>query len=96
MHRPVDHAPAHRNQPAAYIERLLVQAALIDNQIAIVKCSVDRVFDRLSHRFLTAMPLNERLEIVPWLAEYMAAPVRVVHASRRRLTPSAAPARARR
>ncbi len=92
----IDYTPADCNRIPTDIEHLLVHPVVIDHQIATVKCSVDRVFNRLTDGLLAAALSNERFKIVFWLAENMAAPVRIVHASQEEANPSAIPARARR
>lgn len=96
VHRAVDYTPADRNRIPADIEHLLVQPVVINDQIATVKRSVDRIFNRLTRCLLTAVSSDERFKIVSRLAEDMAAPVGIIHSSQEEISPWAIPARARR
>jgi hypothetical protein len=66
----------------ADIEHLFVHPVVIDNQLAGLKRSADRVFNRLSGSFLVSIIADQRRKIVPSFAEDVVAAVRIVHASR--------------
>jgi hypothetical protein len=96
MDRAVDNTTADRNRAAADIEHLFIQSVGVDHQIAAVKYSLDRVFDRLPRRLLAAVLSDEPFEIVPRLAEDVMAPIGIIHVFPLEITPSAGPAPARR
>jgi hypothetical protein len=96
MHHAIDYTPADRNRIPTDVEHLLVHPLVISDQMATVKSIVDRVFNCLTGRLLAAVLSNKRFKIVPWFAENMAAPVRIIHAAQAEISPWADRGRARR
>ncbi len=77
--RAANYSSAYGNGNAANVEYLSVKSPVIDHEIALRKCGVDRVGYGLAGGFRAAVLPNERVETVSRFAEDVMPPIRVVH-----------------
>jgi hypothetical protein len=95
-HEAIDDPTSDDHPMPSNIKYLLIAAKRICEKLPVAAGLIDRLQDSAKGCFFAPTLSNKRIKIVVRVPENMVALVWIVHPVRRRLTPSAAPAPARR